>query len=544
MTPVLTTEESPRVRSRARAVAARAGTVLAAALLLVILIVPGEPDHLSPPVLLRIPIEGLLGLGIVLAVPVRARTVVAAAVGAVIGLWGAVRVVDVGFFSTLDRPFDPVLDWGFVSSGVTVLRQSMGGAAALGIVVVALLAVAALAAVGATAGVRLSRAAARHRGRTAAVVAVLGLVWVACALTGVRVTGEPVAARDLLDRAGQVRISLNDSEDFAASLTSDAYHDMPGTQLLTALRGKDVLLVLVESYGRVALENPEISPEVDAVLADGTRRLAAAGFGSASAFLTSPTVGGGSWLASATLLSGTWVDNQQRYEHLPETDRTTLPAAFRRAGWHTAAVMPGLNSDWPEGRYYGYDRIVGAHDLGYAGPVFTFDSVPDQYVLSYVEHTERSRAEPVMAVVPLISSHAPWSPVPELLDWNEIGDGSGYAQPAESLNPAEIILQRDVSRVRADYARAISYSLTTLVSYVETYGDDDLVLIFVGDHQPAPVVIGDTDNHDTPISIVARDPSVLARVAEWGWTTGLRPDPGSPVWPMDEFRDRFLDAFA
>ena len=38
--------------------------------------------------------------------------------------------------------------------------------------------------------------------------------------------------------------------------------------------------------------------------------------------------------------------------------------------------------------------------------------------------------------------------------------------------------------------------------------------------------------HDVPISIVARDQKVLDRIAGWGWTPGLEPDPAAPVWPM------------
>ena len=46
-----------------------------------------------------------------------------------------------------------------------------------------------------------------------------------------------------------------------------------------------------------------------------------------------------------------------------------------------------------------------------------------------------------------------------------------------------------------------------------------------------------------PVTIVARDPAVLNRVAGWGWQQGLKPDPAAPVWPMEAFRDRFLTTF-
>lgn len=86
--------------------------------------------------------------------------------------------------------------------------------------------------------------------------------------------------------------------------------------------------------------------------------------------------------------------------------------------------------------------------------------------------------------------------------------------------------------------------MNTLVSYVETYGGDDLVLVFLGDHQPSPSVSGQHASRDAPITIVARDPAILDRITGWGWQDGLKPGPDTPVWRMDAFRDRFLAAYA
>jgi hypothetical protein len=69
------------------------------------------------------------------------------------------------------------------------------------------------------------------------------------------------------------------------------------------------------------------------------------------------------------------------------------------------------------------------------------------------------------------------------------------------------------------------------------------VLVFFGDHQAASMVSGQDASHDVPVTIVARDPAVLDRISGWGWQDGLSPDPHAPVWGMDGFRDKFLDAF-
>jgi hypothetical protein len=84
----------------------------------------------------------------------------------------------------------------------------------------------------------------------------------------------------------------------------------------------------------------------------------------------------------------------------------------------------------------------------------------------------------------------------------------------------------------------------SLISFVRRYGDKDTVVLLMGDHQPATFVSGQDATHDVPVSIIARDPRVMARIAGWGWQDGLLPSPHAPVWPMAGFRDRFLTAFA
>jgi hypothetical protein len=67
--------------------------------------------------------------------------------------------------------------------------------------------------------------------------------------------------------------------------------------------------------------------------------------------------------------------------------------------------------------------------------------------------------------------------------------------------------------------------------------------VAVGDEQPLPIVSGQTTSHDVPISIIARDPSVMKRIKGWDWQAGLLPSPHAPVWRMSAFRDRFLTAY-
>jgi hypothetical protein len=207
--------------------------------------------------------------------------------------------------------------------------------------------------------------------------------------------------------------------------------------------------------------------------------------------------------------------------------------------------MPGTTSAWPEGAFFGYDRVYGSADLDYRGPSFNWAGMPDQFTLAAFERLERapSRRRPVMAEVQLVSSHAPWEPRPTMVDWRGVGDGSVFDGMAPTSQEPVVILTRDPARVRADYRRSIEYSLDCLISYVQTYGDDDLVLVFLGDHEPSPIVTGSGSGRDVPVTVVTRDLAVLERAATWGWVEGLKPNPAAPVWRMDAFRDRFLTAF-
>jgi hypothetical protein len=281
------------------------------------------------------------------------------------------------------------------------------------------------------------------------------------------------------------------------------------------------------------------------VLDAGTEKLRAAGFSSQSGWLTSPTFGGISWLAHSTLQSGLWIDNQQRYNQLVGGDRFTLSDAFKRAGWRTVADVPSNEKDWPEGSsFYHYDQIYDARNVGYAGPRFSYAAMPDQYIFSAFQRMELAKPTrvPVMAEIDLVSSHTPWAPLPQLIDWNKVGDGSIFDNmPAQGRSAAAV--WRDPSQVRAAYGQSIEYSLNTLISFVQHYHDKDLVLVVLGDHQPATIVTGQGASHDVPITIIAHDPATMDQISSWGWQDGMRPGPNAPVWPMDAFRDRFLTAF-
>ncbi len=540
-----------RARSPVRVTIAALAGIGAFALVWLALVTPDSLTELTPLALLRIPVEGLAVVLVAVLLPRRAGRVVVPVAGVVLGLLTVLRVLDIGFRAALDRPFDAVSDWGYLGPATGVLRDSVGAGAGTVIAVAAVVVGIALLVLVPLSLLRLTGLAARHRTGAVRVVSGLAAVWILCLLWGTQlVPGVPVAsgaaATLAYDHARATVDRIHDGQSFRTTASDDPANDIPAGRLLSALRGKDVLIAFVESYGRVALEGPVASPPVLAALDAGAAELTSAGFAARSAFLTSPTFGGISWLAHSTLQSGLWVDNQQRYDHLLTTDRFTLSKAFARAGWRTVGVVPSNEQNWSSGEsFYGYQKLYDARNVGYQGPEFGYATMPDQYTLSALQRRELAARDrgPVMAEIDLASSHSPWAPLPSILDWDAVGDGSVFdPMPARGRSAADV--WKDSEQVRTEYGRSVAYSVSSLLSFVRTYGDDDLVLVMLGDHQPATIVSGEGASHDVPITVIARDPAVLSRIAGWNWQDGVRPGPAAPVWPMDSFRDRFLAAFS
>ncbi|MFI5685194.1 sulfatase [Streptomyces sp. NPDC051636] len=524
-------------------------TVLAAALVLGALLLPNQLDRLTLTAFLRIPAEGILLAGLLLALPPRARRGTAVVTGVLLGLLTVLKCVDMGFYSVLVRPFDLVLDWILLGSAVEWVRESFGRTGEVLAVTAVLVLVVAVLVLTTLATVRLSDLMARHRPAATRTTLILGTAWITCVTLGVRLGDTPVASKidaELVDnRVQQVRAGLKDARVFQRQAAVDAFANTPPDQLLTGLHGKDVLFTFIESYGRTAIEDPAMAPRIDEVLEDGTAGLEAAGFKARSGWLRSPVTGAGSWLCHSTFLSGLWIKNQQRYRSLTSSDRMTLTRYFQKTGaWRTVGVVPGVRRAWPEGRFFGLDHIYDSEHLGYQGPYFSWTPVPDQFSLEAFHRLEFGKRDrgPMMAEIILASSHNPWAPVAHMIEWNGLGDGSVFHQiKKEGKNPKEV--WKNPESVRTEYRGAIEYSLRSLTEFLQRYGDENTVLVFLGDHQPVPTVTAGSTSRDVPVTIVAHDTKVLERVSGWGWTAGLKPAPNAPVWGMDRFRDRFMTAY-
>ncbi|MFE0470816.1 CDP-alcohol phosphatidyltransferase [Streptomyces sp. NPDC058947] len=527
----------------------RTTTALASALVLGALLLPNTLPALAPGSFTRIPAEAVAGIVVALALPRRPRLAAAVLYGLGLTVLTAVNLLDMGFNEYLGRGFNAALDWDLLPDAQAYVADTLGGAVATAAAVGAVVLILLLAAVLVAATVRLAETLARHRARATRGALAAGTVWVTCSALGLTLFGGPIAseraAGALRAHAQRTVDSLRDEAAFARQAKADSFGATPPGRLLPDLRGKDVIFTFIESYGRSAIEDPVMAPGVGRTLDTSTEALAEAGFHARSGWLTSATFGGSSWLGHSTAMSGLWIDNQRRYRTVTAGEHLTLTKAFRKTGaWDTVGVMPGVQKGWPEEEWYGLDRLYDAFDLGYRGPKFSWSTMPDQYALEAFQRRVhgRKRDKPLMSFVILTSSHQPWAPIPRMVGWDELGDGSVFDAIQKAGNKASDVLT-DTTRSREEYGKSIQYSVTSLTQWLERYGTDDTVLVFLGDHQPIARVSGDRASRDVPVSLVAKDPKVLEKIDGWNWTEGLKPAADAPVWRMDSFRDRFLKAY-
>lgn len=524
-------------------------TALALALVVAVLIMPNQASDFGIGMLF-VPLEGVLVAAALLAMPRRAGRVLTVVAGVLLGVCAVLTVLDIGFLAVLARPFDPFTDWGLTDSVIELLSGSLGRQGAIAAVVVFALLVAGLLVAVVFAVRRCATALMRHRARASRVLAAVMTICLVVNVVGAQIVpGVPVFSAGVTSLAAQ-RVerwisAAGEQRAFEAARLTDPLRNVPPERLLGGLRGKDVVLVFVESYGRVSIEEPAHAAEMRTTLDGATQRLAAAGFGARSGFLTSPVSGGGSWLAHATLQSGLWVNHEQRYLAVEASTRSTLTGVFRQAGWRTVAVRPGNVKAWPQSDFYPYDRVLDHANLGYRGPDLGWASTPDQYSLAAFERAEHGtrEREPLFGEIALVSSHAPWPIIPAVIPWDQVGDGSVY-HTMTTGEPRDAIVAKGGDAMRTAYRRALQYSIGSLIFWLTTYGSKNTVVIMLGDHQPPPMLTRVGAGRDVPVTIVAGDPAVLDRITDWGWTPGVRPEPNAPVWRMDAFRDRFLNSFS
>jgi hypothetical protein len=534
-------------RRRSAAGAGAINALLAASFLLLALFAPAsEPENHRLVLDFRPSVEILLLIAALALAGLRRRPLGLAprlAAPAVVGVAALLHAVDALLPGLFGRTLDLYWDLGHVPSLLGLFFDSAGPwrgglvAAGIGTGVLAALALVflALTAIG-------WAAAQRGIGRP------LVLLPCAVALGGLALPAAPDGTKPVstgltseLSRHGRDlvlawQVAHGNLGEYAAILGAPQRRSAD----LAGLKGGDVLLIYVESYGTVALDEPRYRAIVAPALDRFAAKVGAAGYGLVSNRILSPTFGGGSWLAHGTMASGIRLD-QPTARLLLGSDRRSLPRYLSAAGYRTVEVMPGIKNPLAEDRFWGFDKSYYAADLGYHGPEFGWFAIPDQVTLKVFAEREAHSSRPLFAQIVLVSSHTPFYPVPPYVaDWSDAG-------PYESIGKAEwdrIYRQPDWDRLDGAYVESLAYDLDTLGDFVTGRVAEGALVIILGDHQPPAFISGERQPWTVPIHILAKDSSLLAPFLAQGYTPGAFPAQTAPFLTMERFLPTFLDGFS
>jgi hypothetical protein len=455
----------------------------------------------------------------------------------VIALLALLQFASAAVEQSLDRALDLYFDFRHVPNLLGLYLDAAGWrgrlvvlASGLGVVLLLWLTARALAAI--------DRAMARPTTAMASlVVGLIGLVLAALPIAQPIDTAAARAARAQTMAAYRAFAVLHGFDTrYAAALDAP---QLPAGKL-PGLKGKDVYLVFVESYGTVGLDDPAYRRVLDPALTDFASTVENAGYTLLSSRLVSPVFGGGSWLAHGTLASGIKLD-QIANELLLHGRRLTLPRYLAAAGYRTVEVMPGIKKPDPEAAFWGFDQHYFGADLGYAGPPFGWFDIPDQFTLKqFAAHELTEDHGPLFAQIVLVSSHTPFAPVPPYLaDWSDVGPY--HNEPDEVW--AHVYAPPDWNNLDQPYLDSISYDLKTLGAWLKSLDRDALVII-LGDHQPPDITRVAGQAWTVPVYVLSRDADLTQPFAALGYTPGDTPPPRDNPEGMEKFLGEFLSAFS
>ena len=312
-------------------------------------------------------------------------------------------------------------------------------------------------------------------------------------------------------RSQDVLATVRTLDDSVVQAAADLAETVP-------VRLPDIFLFEVESYGAALWADDDYTVARQGLMRRVESELEALGLPLFTRFATAPVHGGGSWMSTASALSGmgigshsmywAWKRMAHRYPH--------LVSYLKRHGYYTLAVQPGAT--WTED-LYGYDDVIIRQDFAYDGFFYGFGHVPDQWSLDYAftNHWSR-RPHPRLLHFFSVSTHFAWDPPPRITD-----DVAELEKPQPAFietRPDYVELAVTVPQGwKRDYFVTIAYEWELLLQTFRERIETGFIALIFGDHQP-PFITDGHGGNDVALHVVTDIPALLEPLSAAGFAAG------------------------
>ena len=283
-------------------------------------------------------------------------------------------------------------------------------------------------------------------------------------------------------------------------------------------RRPDVFLFSVESYGAALWADDDYLVARRGLMARVRNELDALRLPLFTRFAAAPVNGGGSWMSTASALSGirigshsaywAWKRMARRYPH--------LVSYLKSHGYYTLAVQPGAT--WRED-LYGYDDVIVRQDFSYDGFLYGFGHVPDQWALEYAFTNRWSRHPPPRFFhFSSVSTHFAWEPPPRITE--DVADLEAPQPSFIETRPDYVELALTVPQGwKRDYFVTVAYEWELLLAAFRHRVEPGFVALILGDHQPPFIADGHGDS-DVAFHVVTDLPALSGPLATAGFAVG------------------------
>ena len=286
----------------------------------------------------------------------------------------------------------------------------------------------------------------------------------------------------------------------------------------TPVRRPDIFLFEVESYGATLWADDDYRIARQGLMRQVQSALDELQLPLFTRFVTAPVHGGGSWMSTASALSGirigshsmywAWKRMARRYPH--------LISYLKRHGYYTLAVQPGAT--WAED-LYDYDDVIIREDFSYDGFFYGFGHVPDQWALEYAFTNHWSRnPQPRLLHFFAVSTHFAWEPPPRITE--DVAELEETQPSFLETRPDYVELALTVPQGwKRDYFVTVAYEWELLLEAFRQRIEPGFIALIFGDHQPPFITDGQGDS-DVVLHVVTDIPTLPEPLAAAGFSAG------------------------